>query len=84
MCAIVGHGLRRLLVCTSEGLVRPDRPDGPRHISALLEEEPARCVAAGRGALLAGTRTALSSAPMTARADGEPTFPKADVLPVAT
>ncbi len=45
-----------LLVCTGEGLVRLDQTDGTWRSSPLLDDEPARCVAAARGRLLVGSR----------------------------
>jgi hypothetical protein len=45
-----------LLVCTDDSLVRLDQTDGTWRSSPLLDDEPARCVAAARGRLLVGTR----------------------------
>jgi hypothetical protein len=45
-----------LLVCTGDGLVRLDQTDGTWRSSPLLDDEPARCVAAARGRLLVGSR----------------------------
>ena len=45
-----------LLVCTGEGLIRLDQTDGTWRSSPLLDDEPARCVAAARGRLLVGSR----------------------------
>ena len=45
-----------LLICTRGGLVRLDGNGSSWESVALLDGTPARCVAAGRGMLLAGTR----------------------------
>jgi photosystem II stability/assembly factor-like uncharacterized protein len=82
-CAILGHGMPRLLVCTGDGLIRLDGTGRSWESSSLLEGTPARCVAAGPGRLLVGTRDgALLSSDDGAswrRAD----LPEPDVFSVA-
>ena len=46
----------RLLVCTRHGLVRLEGTGSTWELTTLLEGKAVRCVAAGRGRLLAGTR----------------------------
>jgi hypothetical protein len=82
-CAILGRGMSRLLVCTGHGLVRLERADGSWRRTALLDEEPARCVAFADGRVLIGSREgALLSTDDGAswrRAD----LPETDVFSVA-
>jgi photosystem II stability/assembly factor-like uncharacterized protein len=72
-----------LLVCTGDALVRVDRSDGSWGASALLEETPARCVAAGHGRLLVGGKDGalLSTDGGLSWRRGE--LPESDVFSVA-
>jgi hypothetical protein len=75
--------MSRLLVCTRDGLVRLDRDEESWQSSVLLEGSPARCVAAGRGKLLVGTR----DGPLLSTDDGgtwrRAELPERDVYSVA-
>lgn len=72
-----------LLVCTGDALVRVDRTDASWRASALLEETPARCVAAGHGRLLVGGKDGalLSTDGGLSWRRGE--LPESDVFSVA-
>ena len=55
LCAILGRGMTRLLVCTRDGLVRIEGSGSSWDRVALLEGMAVRCVAAWRGRVLVGT-----------------------------
>jgi hypothetical protein len=63
-----------LLVCTGRGLVRLERADGSWRSVTLLDDVPARCVAARDGRLLVGSRDGA-----VLSADGGATWRRADL-----
>jgi hypothetical protein len=74
--------MSRLLVCTREGLVRLERAEDSWQESTLLEE-PARCVAAGDGRLLAGSRDGVFLSTDEGASWQHADLPEADVFSVA-
>ena len=74
--------MSRLLVCTRDGLVRLERAEGSWRTSTLLGE-PARCVAAGDGHLLAGSRDGVFMSTDDGASWRRADLPETDVFSVA-
>jgi photosystem II stability/assembly factor-like uncharacterized protein len=75
--------MSRLLVCTGDGLVRVERTDGSWRSDALLEEEPARCVAVRDGRLVAGGRDGALVSSDGGASWARAELPETDVFSVA-
>jgi hypothetical protein len=74
--------MSRLLVCTRDGLVRLERAEGSWRTTTLLGE-PARCVAAGDGHLLAGSRDGVFMSSDDGASWRRADLPETDVFSVA-
>jgi hypothetical protein len=74
--------MSRILVCTRDGLVRLERAEGSWRTTTLLGE-PARCVAAGDGHLLAGSRDGVFMSTDDGASWRRADLPETDVFSVA-
>jgi hypothetical protein len=80
---MLGFSVTRLVICTRDGLVRLEDTGRSWESTTLLEAALARCVAAGRGMLLVGTRHGVFVSTDDGASWRRGDFPEPDVYSVA-